>query len=430
MPQDDDTFEEQETGPFEPVSPDDETVADQDVSPDDDTKAHQAVRRDDDTRHLTAAVRLAGKGYLDYAAIVVGILCLLVGLSGSKRAASLPTQIGSVDSRTFREIEGGYEWRIREGNIRSLAWDASGLHLAVGSDTGSIEVWDVKDKKKRYDLEKTGEVLGLAFGTRKNDDDEEELYLYSVHGTFRPRGYEDCRLALWHLDTGELRQQLRVPLVQIQAASFSSNGLSLAIASPNELHLCDLKRMNGYTSPVDFNFPSSVAIGGERGEDILVGETSGSVLLSGGAPEEISQRKSFYTGGTKTIVALASSGRKAAVGFSIGLEGEGLVSRPIRFWKDWQLWDEEVSLKLKGGGVEGLQFVGDSLLAALTVAFVQGDEKWQRKAELAMWNLEDGTMAEQKKLPWDTRACVISNDGKWLAVAIAGGRAQVVQLAQ
>jgi hypothetical protein len=112
------------------------------------------------------------------------------------------------------------------------------------------------------------------------------------------------------------------------------------------------------------------------------------------------------------------------------VEGEGVVSRPIRFWKDWQLWDEEVSLKLEGGGVEGLQFVGDSVLAALTVAFAQSDEKWQRKAELTMWNLEDGTMAEQKTLPWDTRACVISSDGRWLAVAIAGGRAQVTQLAR
>ena len=415
MPLDENTFEEEETGPVEAVNPDD------------DTKAHKAVSRDDDTKHFTAAVKLAGKGYLDYAVIVAGILCLLVGLSGSKESGPLPTLAGSVGPVARKKINNGIEWQIREGNIRSLAWDANGLHLAVGSDTGSIEVWDVDDDKKLHDLEKTGEVLALAFGTRKNDDDEEEPYLYSVHGTFRPRGYEDCRLVLWHLNTGELRQQLGIPLVQIQAVSFSSNGLSLAIASPNELHLCDLERMKAYTSPVDFKFPSSVAIGGEGGEDIFVGETTGSVLLSGGAPEEITQRKSFYAGQTQTIVALASKGRRAAVGFSSGMEGESMVSRPIRFWKDWQLWDQEMSLNVGQGGVEGLQFVGESQLAAFTVAFAQANEKWQRKVELKMWNLEDGTMAA-KALPWDTRTCIVSNDGHRLAVAIAGGRAQVIQL--
>lgn len=418
MPLDEDTFEEEETGPVEAVNPDD------------DTKAHQAVSRDDDTKHLTAAVRLAGKGYLDYAVIVVGIVLLLVGLSGSKRGAQLPSPTDSDNPQARRKVDDGFEWQIREGNIRSLAWDASGRHLAVGGDTGSIEVWDVSEGRKQHDLENTGEVLALAFGTRINDDEEEEPYLYSVHGTFRPRGYEDCRLVLWHLNTGEQREQLRIPLVQIQAVSFSSNGLSLVIASPNELHLCDLKHLKAYTSPVDFRFPSTVAIGGEGGEDILVGETSGAVLLSGGAPEEITQRKSFYPGRTKTIVALASKGRRAAVGFSSGMDDESMVSRPIRFWKDWQLWDQETSLNVEEGGVEGLQFVGELQLAVFTVAFAQAEEKWQRKVELKMWNLADGTTAGQKALPWDTRTCIVSNDGYKLAVAIAGGRAQILNWAK
>jgi len=154
---------------------------------------------------------------------------------------------------------------------------------------------------------------------------------------------------------------------------------------------------------------------------VLVGEYRGAVLLVG-SYEDLSQRKLFYGSTVRTAVALADEGRQAAVGFSAELEEGRPVARPVRVWSDWQQWDDGIQdLEGAPGEVLGLSFEGRETLLAFCLAFDLAGEKAVRKPSVVGWQLPTGTRIGAQALEPDVSLCQFSPDGKWMALARAGG---------
>jgi len=412
------------------------------VEPETDTKPMEAVEPDDDTRPMFAVGpdRLASS--LNTVAVILGIMLLLSAVSGVGRKESQLPQLSKSNpepqsTMTRFEDEPGGGLRTAGGSVTALSWDPSGERFAVGSSSGRVEVWDAAKGELRQSLDGDGEVVGVVFRSGAQPEEEGELdegdapreLLCSLHGRYRRRGYESCRLTVWDLKTGKRERDMAVPLHDVLAASFSSDGRSLAIATEGKLALADLEQMEAVAVRVNYFYPATLAIGGDDSQDILIGEIGASVLLVG-AHEDISQRKSFHKADSHTAAALADRGRVAAVGFSAAADGEGQSPRSVKLWKDWQRWDDGIQ-ELTGatGDVVSLQFAGAEKLFAFCVSFEQGEERTERRSSLVAWDLKEGKTLGTQALHPNARMCRVSPDGNWVAIGISGGKVELRKVA-
>ena len=418
--------EETETGPAEAAEP--ET----------DTKPMEAVEPDDDTRPMLAVVPDRFASSLNTVAVILGTILLLSAVTGvGQKEAELP-QLSKSDPEPQSALapfegEPGGSFRTAGGSVTALSWDPAGVRFAVGRSSGRVEVWDAAKGELRQALDGDGEVVGVAFrvGAQPEDDaefDEEAApreLLYSLHGRYRRRGYESCLLTVWDPKTGIRERDMAVPLADVLAASFSSDGRSLAIATEGKLALADLEQMEAVAVRVNYFYPATLAIGGDDSQDILIGEIGASVLLVG-AHEDISQRKSFHEANSHTAAALADRGRVAAVGFSAAADGDDQNARSVKFWRDWQRWDDGVQ-ELTGatGDVVSLQFAGAERLFAFCVSFEQMEDRTERRSSLVAWDLKDGKTLGAQALHPNARMCRVSPDGTWAAIGISGGSVEL-----
>jgi len=422
---------ESDTEPLEAAAPDTSKGPDSgSIDREADTRPVEAISPDGDTKPNVPVRPPGWVKVLDAACIVLGLGLLVFSARLSDQVSPpLPRLVGPPAEmpRRIRAVsdEPGGQFRLANGAARSLTWDSSGKRLAVGGSEGHVEVWDLETEKPKFVLESEGEVFALAFGTWPNRESPEEEdrkdYLFSLHGRYGRGGYGSCRLVVWNLENGQRRDRYEVPLDLVTAAGFSSDGRTLALASVEQVALCDLGRTELVRRDVSCFRPSSLAVGGTDSRDVLIGEYRGAVLLVG-SHEDISQRKLFYGSSVRTAVALAGEGRMAAVGFSAEFEAGRSVARPIRAWPDWQQWDDGIQ-ELEGplGEVLRLHFEGREALLAFCLAFDKAGEKVTRKPSVVGWQLSTGTRIGAQVLASDVSLCEFSPDGKWMALARAGG---------
>lgn len=319
----------------------------------------------------------------------------------------------------------GGTFRITRGGASALVWDSAGRRVAVGSAEGLIEVWDVREGRRKQALETEGEVIALSFraGGPGVDAASDPPRLYSLQGTARGHGFESCQLAEWEMDAGLMRSRRNVGVTSVKAAAFDVKSNRLVLASENEIELWELERMGSLEIPVESLCPASVALCGADTAFVLAGEPRGEVVLVNSDSRK-AERKAFYGLPVRTVVAFEERG--AAAGFSPELEGNALKPRPIKFCPNWS--QPEASVRdLTGvpGDVRSLQFVGKSRLVAFCV-FLEGDAApFRRVVTLAAWDTETGEKAGQIPLDADARLCQVSPDGAWLAEAGLGGKVTI-----